>query len=1159
MGPIRAGPLLPLSEKAPMSTPIPNVLSLILAFLPAAALQQAPASQPAASQPSGSAGPQLTEPSDKRSPKEVVIKKECGVLEDVFKHRSALHYLKNDKDAREAILKTIDPESANAVKSFLERDERFTELDYHYGEKIKNSEARILERLRSDKFQGVADLLEAVKSKQYPASVAFANLMNTVELNFRYGVRNKLVNDDEMVKDLGPKLTAEALRIEGTAGHSIEEIAKAYWKETKPDDFPASWFDPSSEIVSYEFGEIPIARDFPRVDLATATKEQLTAIPGLEEEMADAILKYRKRNNIVGVEELRLVEAIPAYLVDPLGSVCTVNRGAQPAKTKKWTVMVFLNAANNLEPFGIKDMNEMEMVGSTPDVNVVVELARYQGKQAVKPNGQYLSNPYSEFSGQFYIGMDNTPGTRRYYVLKDSDKARLRSVMLMNVGETDAGRPEPLANFGKWAVENFPAEHYALVIWNHGAGWSGVSYDDNTHHGMDLPEVREALEGICGSLKRQNKEHIDILDFDACLMATLEVGFELRNTVDTLVASQEVEPGDGNPYTDWLKFLSQYPEAPPAAIAKSLVEAYINSYAPNGSQAGGGGAPTGEERWNGGAETKSAIRLSKMVETRDAVEAVAKILQGKTDLLGDVAEDILKDARRYGRLVDIQDFFTKVAEHEKSDAALKAAVERVQDLIGYPNDGKDKLVNEAVISRRSPGAVIWGFNGWATPPRNLAPFVYQSRFAKTPLTGPDEKGNYVAKLKFPPMLRNNKTQKMEFVKEINYRFDDDQEKRTLKDFENKFFTTEFTPTSAILAEGHMIGNNRSHGLSLYFPAYLGFDKEYRRLQFSDGSTWAALCEKFPLRKIEKPHEVALLGLNHATKADREALGAIVVREELDKKLRKQDWASPYGEDLKKLSLGFDSIRDPRPYGLDWAGMLEVFKEGIVVLDNHVGGEITAEGLESMDPNNPRPRGPRVVGPDGRNAMRFLRNGGRLLVGSAAATQTVWDTPFYRDTLGLEYVEKWDRGYEFTLEGAPNAKAPAEATASKDSKANPKYSIECARKGEPITIFQKRDGAAGDGVEPFAVLPDGRWIGAKISRVDPNTSKLYKAVVLGFYLADVKGADSRRAILKEALTFLGAEGIKKDSPASPGPEATPNPNIGAAQPASAGTGNEKEDK
>src|SRR5688572_24772879 len=75
--------------------------------------------QGAASQPSGgaasqpSAQGQVEMPSDKRATKEVDVKKECGVLADVFKHRAALHFLKNDKDAREAILKTIDPESAS--------------------------------------------------------------------------------------------------------------------------------------------------------------------------------------------------------------------------------------------------------------------------------------------------------------------------------------------------------------------------------------------------------------------------------------------------------------------------------------------------------------------------------------------------------------------------------------------------------------------------------------------------------------------------------------------------------------------------------------------------------------------------------------------------------------------------------------------------------------------------------------------------------------------------------------------------------------------------------------------------------------------------------------------------------------------------------------
>ena len=307
----------------------------------------------------------------------------------------------------------------------------------------------------------------------------------------------------------------------------------------------------------------------------------------------------------------------------------------------------------------------------------------------MKPNSAYLSNPFSEFSGAFYLGLDNTPGTRRYYILKDSDKMRVRSVLLENVGETDAGRPEPLADFGKWAVEKYPADHYALVIWNHGAGWSGVSSDDNTHHGMDLPDVRWALEKICEKTKAQGKDKIDLVDFDACLMATLEVAYELAETTDFLVASQETEPGAGMQYTDYLKWITTYPESPSSSFAKNLVETYVKSYAPEGSQAG-------KERWNGG-ETKSSIRSARVGELKAAVEDVAKILLLKPDLLGEVAEEIVRDTRKYmGRLVDIHDFFTKLVERDKSDKNLAAAVERALELVGYPNDGKDKLVNEVV-------------------------------------------------------------------------------------------------------------------------------------------------------------------------------------------------------------------------------------------------------------------------------------------------------------------------------------------------------------------------------------------------------------------------------------------------------------------------------
>src|SRR5262249_6046325 len=146
-------------------------------------------------------------------------------------------------------------------------------------------------------------------------------------------------------------------------------------------------------------------------------------------------------------------------------------------------------------------------------------------------------------------------------------------------------------------------------------------------------------EGICDAVKKQGhgKERLDVLDFDACLMATLEVACELSGTVDYLASSQETEPGDGLPYGEYLEWLNTYPEAPAASLAKAMVETYVKSYAPGGVQVQG-------DRW-AGSETKSAMRLSLANGLRTAMNDVAKLLEQKPDLLGDVADQIVKESR----------------------------------------------------------------------------------------------------------------------------------------------------------------------------------------------------------------------------------------------------------------------------------------------------------------------------------------------------------------------------------------------------------------------------------------------------------------------------------------------------------------------------------
>ena len=66
-------------------------------------------------------------------------------------------------------------------------------------------------------------------------------------------------------------------------------------------------------------------------------------------------------------------------------------------ESKKWTFLINLDADNNLEEFGIKDVNELEVVGSTDEVNFVVQFDRIDG--------------YDESN-------DDWTSTKRFYVTK---------------------------------------------------------------------------------------------------------------------------------------------------------------------------------------------------------------------------------------------------------------------------------------------------------------------------------------------------------------------------------------------------------------------------------------------------------------------------------------------------------------------------------------------------------------------------------------------------------------------------------------------------------------------------------------------------------------------------------------------------------------------
>jgi len=232
--------------------------------------------------------------------------------------------------------------------------------------------------------------------------------------------------------------------------------------------------------------------------------------------------------------------------------------GKKPSKAlAEWTIMVFGNGKNDLEPYLLKDMNEMEKIGSTDKVNIVVEAGRIDG--------------YDDTDGDW-------KGVRRYRMLKDADTTKVSSPMLADLGQVDMGDYKSVVDFAKWAKQAYPAKKYMLIFWNHGAGWTksgarpitrGISYDEESGNHINTPQMGLIMKALGKT---------DVIGTDACLMQMAEVDYEVKDSVDYIVASEETEPGDGYTYDLFLGPVVAKPTMSAMEVGKAAVNGYGDHY-----------------------------------------------------------------------------------------------------------------------------------------------------------------------------------------------------------------------------------------------------------------------------------------------------------------------------------------------------------------------------------------------------------------------------------------------------------------------------------------------------------------------------------------------------------------------------------------------------
>ncbi len=140
-----------------------------------------------------------------------------------------------------------------------------------------------------------------------------------------------------------------------------------------------------------------------------------------------------------------------------------------------------------------------------------------------------------------------------------------------NAGNGAMVDPNTLLSFIEWGVENYQADRYDLIFWDHGSGTiGGYGYDEkySSAGNMDIAEIDQVL--TAADVKW------DFVGFDTCLMGTTETALMLTEHADYMVASEESEPGIGWYYTDWLTKLSANTSMPTIEIGKNIIDSFVS-------------------------------------------------------------------------------------------------------------------------------------------------------------------------------------------------------------------------------------------------------------------------------------------------------------------------------------------------------------------------------------------------------------------------------------------------------------------------------------------------------------------------------------------------------------------------------------------------------
>ena len=270
-----------------------------------------------------------------------------------------------------------------------------------------------------------------------------------------------------------------------------------------------------------------------------------------------------------------------------------------------WTIMVYIAGDNNLEVNALDDLDEMELVGSSDTVNIIV-----------------LMDTLTFIEGTHWYVIEAAADEVDHIDLEagvnDCDCEAVAGAC--PDGDLNMGDGETLKDFIVKSAAYAPAEQYMLVLWDHGGGWYGVCWDDSSVREEDGRIDRLTVDEFGNAIRAAEEEagiRFTVIGFDACLMSMVEVAYEIRDLADYMISSVTGIPVAGWPYDLSFDELIADSSLDVLTLSEEIIEGYIEYYSLCAGEGLGG--------WMG--VTLNLIDLSVIGDLAMAMDALSYDLQ----------------------------------------------------------------------------------------------------------------------------------------------------------------------------------------------------------------------------------------------------------------------------------------------------------------------------------------------------------------------------------------------------------------------------------------------------------------------------------------------------------------------------------------------------